>query len=341
MKKQFKNIFLISGLLSALYSLNAMDTVESMNSSDTHEVVPEALSEISDEQRQLLGQQLFELIRVGDNTAVKNLLKQGAKVDVVDADHSTPLFYAIRAGNLMALRLCLMHGADVFHVNKRGGMPYLSAVNRKVSQKILNYINLYEYEKIKKYKIEAIAQQINESRMSSSDKKEVIKRLTKLTLSYQCFEAVAQGNYNLAFELMENDINLNVTDSSNSTPLFYALRADVKNHEFIAHLLVHGADVFHVNNHGGIPYNSAVRHGADREIIKLIEFYEIAHMRNDFENVIGQLKSSLGVAVKEEVIRRLTQLHLEDANSLTLFEKIYGVSQVVDYSARYTDFPGK
>jgi ankyrin repeat protein len=343
MKIQFNHIFLIGGLLSALHGLSAMQEDQSSCGSGAQGVVSvdQEVPEISAEQRQVLGQQLFELINTGNNDEVKNLLEQGAHVDVVDADNSTPLFYAIRASNLMALKLCLKHGADVFHVNSRGGIPYFSATNRNTSQEILNTINFYEFATINKYGSQAVAQQISKSRMNLAEKQETIKRLKKLILSYQFLDSVIQGNYDLALSFMSEDININVVDGNNSTALFHALRADVKNHSFISLILYNGADVFHVNNNGGIPYHSACKHGADQEIIELIQYFEKLTMRHGFDNVIARLEKSLGEAVREQTIDRLTQMHVYDDTSLTLFEKIYGVSQGVDYSARYTDFPGK
>ncbi len=319
MKIQFHYIFLLYGFLSAIHSLSAMAPSESDVIIDPEEAV-----QLSYEQFQTLGQQLFALINKHDNILVKNLLEQGAHVDVVDSDNSTPLFYAIRSGNLEALKLCFKYGADIFHVNSRGGIPYYSATKCKASQSLLNCINYYEFLKINTCSLQSISQQINKSRMVSAQKTQTIQRLKKLMLSYQFLDAVEKNNYDFALTLISKNINLNVTDASNSTALFYALRSKVKNSHFIEQLLLSGADVFHVNNHGGTPYHSPCRHKAGQEIINQIEYYEVLAMKKDFNNIIAQLTGSLAEGVKKETINRLTQLHMRNDSSLSIFERCYG-----------------
>jgi ankyrin repeat protein len=54
-----------------------------------------------------------------DLAMAKYLLENGANVNVVDQEtDETPIFYAIRRGNVELMRLFIKHGADVQHVSK-------------------------------------------------------------------------------------------------------------------------------------------------------------------------------------------------------------------------------
>jgi len=56
---------------------------------------------------------LLEAVIVGDVEKVKDLLTNGAEVDVRDKNGMTPLLLAARKGNSEIVRLLLAHGANV------------------------------------------------------------------------------------------------------------------------------------------------------------------------------------------------------------------------------------
>ena len=73
---------------------------------------------------------LVTAVKKSDQAAVRQLLQQGAGVNVPGADGSTPLHWAVESDNADITRLLLRAGADVKRANRYGITPlHLAAVN--------------------------------------------------------------------------------------------------------------------------------------------------------------------------------------------------------------------
>jgi ankyrin repeat protein len=79
------------------------------------------------------------------NTAISTVLKNGGNLRVDDADHSynTPLIYAIRLGDLDAVKILLSHGADPNSQNIYGDTPLHSVFWNKSSESITEELLCY------------------------------------------------------------------------------------------------------------------------------------------------------------------------------------------------------
>lgn len=73
-------------------------------------------------------QRIFELAAIeGDRVRIRNLLKAGVDVNVVDESGNTPLFWACIYGRLETVKLLLSKHADVNAVDSRQNTPLIMA----------------------------------------------------------------------------------------------------------------------------------------------------------------------------------------------------------------------
>jgi len=196
---------------------------------------------------------LFHALERNDTKVVKYLIQVGATVNQEDILGNTPLIYAIKRGSLFLVQKLVEHGANI-NVKDRSGTPSL--------------IIAYDYQKmdIFKYLIEhnvTINEPFTENEINSIffriiiDKQiENLNYIIKYGANVNCLIGSLKSTplmYACLFNdismvkcLVENNANLNISNSQGNTALAYAISKH--NLELVNYLIDHGADIYHKNN---------------------------------------------------------------------------------------------
>jgi len=196
---------------------------------------------------------LFHALERNDTKVVKYLIQVGAIVNQEDILGNTPLIYAIKRGSLFLVQKLVEHGANI-NVKDRSGTPSL--------------IIAYDYQKmdIFKYLIEhnvTINEPFTENEINSIffriiiDKQiENLNYIIKYGANVNCLIGSLKSTplmYACLFNdismvkcLVENNANLNISNSQGNTALAYAISKH--NLELVNYLIDHGADIYHKNN---------------------------------------------------------------------------------------------
>ena len=176
---------------------------------------------------------LHYAVYYGHYKMAKYLLENGALTEVKTKNGETPLHLAVKKGNIEMVKLLLEYGAETDVVDNKGKKPidYAIEINNKKLEILL-----------------------------SDEIPEEEKAIRTL------FSAVKKCNTNLTLKALKT-VNINVKDSEEKTPLFYAI--EKCSPEFIDMLIKKGANVNTTDSNELSPLYYAIMN-RDLEKVKLL-----------------------------------------------------------------------
>lgn len=235
--------------------------------------------------------QLFQAVNKQDHDLVKQLLEQGASVNAVDNEGSTPLFHAIRLNNAAITELLLQNGSDVLHANNFNGYPYASADKRNASSEIKNL--LVEY-----------------------GRKQAITQRERFVVECDKFSENGYG-YNF-YEYLKSCLNMLISQEEDFYVAMTKFRRDAaKINELIEQLNCNDVNPFYVHRYlnGSKPSNCLYLRSLKLNLFALAEVifnkevtYVLNH-REDITTLISQMVDEKDAKVKEHFIEILKQIN--------------------------------
>jgi ankyrin repeat protein len=251
-------------------------------------------------------QSLFEALRQGEASKVRNAIEDGMDVNIRDADGNTLLIYAAVYAKKSDLEFLLAHGADVNAANKAGhtalmrAMPDLAKVKLLVkhgadvnasaggttplliaagirsADDVLQYLieNGATLDRLRK-RAEGVTALMSAARVDCEacvrlllDHGADAKAKTDAGLTALHYAAF-KGNLTTVISFLEVGAAVNAADDRGLTPLMMAANSKSKDPEVVRLLLDHGADSQGKDDFGRTPADWA-RIGGRPEIVKLL-----------------------------------------------------------------------
>jgi ankyrin repeat protein len=266
----------------------------------------------------------------GYNDVVKFLLNnESININFQDSWGKTVLHYLAKKNSPDLLNEFILAGAD-FNIkdNKGKNILHILAKNNNIDliKIIISKYNIDITTKDKKDKIFLSYLSADNKKAilfwaEENNNKELLKAIKpykiKYANQYKLIHASANGYINIVNSLLSTNINLNIQDKNNMTPLYVAIAKNHKN-VFIA-LITAGADFdFQDGNKGITPLHIAVVTNRKEMVTFLIEAG--AELNIEDKNNMTPLHVAIAEGHKEiiiELIKAGAELNIEDKNNMT------------------------
>ena len=224
---------------------------------------------------------LHRAAELGQITQVKDLISEGADLNVRDNNRNTPLHYAVYEGHQDIVALLVENGADVNTFNNFGLYPIHDAI-------------LGRNKEIAKYLV------------SNGADVNVRKKYSNAPIH----EATKWGQLDLVKYLVSNGADINAKGQFGSTPLHYAVEGG--KFEIMTYLISEGADVNSRNGYGNTPLHEAVKSNQLKTVQYLVSKGANVKMRDNSGLMPEGLAQKLG---KLGILNYLANLEKKEKKS--------------------------
>jgi len=209
-------------------------------------------------------QEIIDAVKTHDVKAVEALIDQGVDVNIVQADGSTALHWAVEANNLAIVDLLLKAGASVSAENDYGVMPlWLAATNG--SAEIINKL-LQAGASVNKTLPTGESVLMTAARTGKVDAIELLLRHGANINAVQTSKgqsalmwAISEQHFEAVDTLIRHGADITLRTASGFTPLLFACREDSL--DIVRLVLDQGADINKSSDDGSTPILVAIVRG--------------------------------------------------------------------------------
>jgi len=222
------------------------------------------------------------------------LITKGANVNVAMTNGTTPILLVAETGNIKIAELLLGKGADV-NVSRKDGITPIARAEKKGHKKLVAMFQKYtikkrpavqatisipervsptEYQRRETDERNRLYSLVNNRKLDELRK--IIPHLRNDYISFILHVAIYDGYVEAVKLLLESGIDVNVSNSSQETPLGELIKSNRNAEEIFALLIKHGADVNFPTgeNNGGVgcvtPLKQAIGKGRIQFVKRLI-----------------------------------------------------------------------
>eukprot|EP00833_Pecoramyces_ruminatium_P010324 jgi/Orpsp1_1/1184356/evm.model.c7180000089213.1 len=184
---------------------------------------------------------------MGDKKKVKNLIYNGANVNIKDEDNEFPLLYACIGNNYSIVKLLIDNGAHINEKNKDNETPLFIACDKtSINMNIVKYL-IVNGAKI--YKDMECRTPLSIIRLRDMDNNSEEEKYLEYVNNVPFIMAYLNNNINLIDEFINNGVYINMKNKYGDT--LFMIACYLNNNEIIKHLIgKEGINLFNKNKDG-------------------------------------------------------------------------------------------